>query len=672
MKYARRLYTAAITSSCVLAFGCGDDPVARTADAMVDAIDATADGSAQPVDATVDSGAPIAADAEMDMGRVRTTCSETVWEWSAEGLTLRCEGSAVTLAPTVKIAGEWREPIECTPGVDEVGLQCSFATLGTVRAQALSGGQVQLTVAPDTNARLEALGWSGTAVLPGARAWLSNGFQSWSQTGVLALQTEADPTLASAIAALGDVEVIRNGSAQSWWYSFVQGDALLVAGATSAHRFKSWLQFYGTDDALTVRLISGATGESVVLSPGEEVSGETWYLGLGDDGHRLLEAYGDVVPTRETSTAVPEAGWNSWYELWNTVDAEAVLANAALAATILSDRLPEGAPPLRIVIDDGWQQAWGDWSPNEKFPEGVASVAASLQADGFTTGIWLAPLLVEPNSEIATQHPEWLVRDAYYSHANEGEMLILDVTHPEVEAHLRETITRIVGWGFDLLKIDFLFAGTFEGGRTESVTGMEAYRRALTIIREAAGAETVLLAVGAPAVAGFDLVDAWRIGPDIAVENFGATWFFLPGEARTIAGRWPFCRAVLCDGDPPILRDMSPTEVETGGWIAAFAGGAWFLSDDLRHLPEERWAWFSPEMVATALAGVPSFPDPLVPDILPDVLTTALFDYLGMQSDHQVPSRWVTPTGAMRINFGDEAREIEGVRVPARTTVVEE
>ena len=99
---------------------------------------------------------------------------------------------------------------------------------------------------------------------------------------------------------------------------------------------------------------------------------------------------------------------------------------------------------------------------------------------------------------------------------------------------------------------------------------------------------------------------------------------------------------------------------------------AGFHPDDLRHLPEERRAWFSPEMVATALAGAPSFPDPLVPDILPDVLTTALFDYLGMQSDHQVPSRWVTPTGAMRINFGDEARDIEGVRVPARTTVSEE
>ena len=640
--------------------GCDDAPT------TTDTSPPTPEMDAGPMDAAR------AAEAGLDMGPMGSTCTETSWAWSPDGLTLRCEGAALTLRPTVKADGAWTEAGACEVVGEPMTLQCAFDGVGDVRAVALDGGQVRLTLTTEADLTVEALGWSGGATLPGARAWLSNGFQSWSQTGVLALGSDAHPALEAALSALGDVEVIRNGPEQSWWYSFIQGDALLVAGATSADRFKSWVQVYGVDGDLSLRLISGGSGESIPLAAGETIEGETWYLGLGEDGHALLTAYGDHVPTRATSAAVPEAGWNSWYELWNTVDAEAVLANATLAAEILEDRLPEGTPPLRIVIDDGWQRAWGDWHPNDKFPEGVDGVATTLRAQGFTTGIWLAPLLVEPESEIATTHPEWLIADAYYSHANEGEMLILDVTHPEAAAHLRETITRVVGWGFDLLKIDFLFAGTFEGGRVEPMTGMEAYRRALTIIREAAGEETVLLAVGAPAVAGFDLVDAWRIGPDIAVENFGATWFFLPGEARTIAGRWPFCRAVLCDGDPPVLRDMTPAEVETGGWIAAFAGGAWFLSDDLRLLPEERRAWFSPEMVATALAGVPSFPDPLVPDTLPETLTAALFDYLGMQSQHRVPGRWVTPTGVVRINFGDEEREVEGVTVPARSTVSEE
>jgi len=660
MKHTRLFPSLWALTLLSLGGGCDDAPTTVTSDT------APTETDAGPADATPPG------EAGLDMGQMGSTCTETTWTWDSAGVTLRCEGATLTLRPSLKADGAWIEAGVCEMAGEPASLLCTMGALGTVRARPIDGGQVQMTLTTEVDLAVEALGWRGSATLPGARGWLSNGFQSWSQTGVLALQEDAHPGLAAALSALGDVEVIRNGPEQSWWYSFVQGDALLVAGATSAQRFKSWVQVYGADDALTVRLISGGTGESIALEAGATLDGETWYLGLGEDGHALLTAYGDQVPTRATSAAVPEAGWNSWYELWNTVDAEAVLANASLAASILEDRLPEGAPPLRIVIDDGWQRAWGDWHPNEKFPDGVEGVATTLRDQGFATGIWLAPLLVEPESEIATNHPEWLVADAYYSHANEGEMLILDVTHPEAAAHLRETITRIVGWGFDLLKIDFLFAGTFEGDRVEPMTGMEAYGRALTIIREAAGDETVLLAVGAPAVAGFDLVDAWRIGPDIAVENFGATWFFLPGEARTIAGRWPFCRAVLCDGDPPVLRDMAPAEVETGGWIAAFAGGAWFLSDDLRVLPEERRAWFSPEMVATALAGVPSFPDPLVPDTLPETLTAALFDYLGMQSQHQVPGRWVTPTGVLRINFSDEEREIEGVTVPARTTTSEE
>jgi hypothetical protein len=58
---------------------------------------------------------------------------------------------------------------------------------------------------------------------------------------------------------------------------------------------------------------------------------------------------------------------------------------------------------LRIVqLDDGYQQHIGDWASPcpEKFPDGLAELAAEVRALGFTPGIWLAPFLVGSRSAV--------------------------------------------------------------------------------------------------------------------------------------------------------------------------------------------------------------------------------------------------------------------------------
>lgn len=436
-------------------------------------------------------------------------------------------------------------------------------------------------------------------------------------------------------------------------------------GALRADRFASWAQVHRDGDRLNVRLVSGGTGERVSLDAGQSVDGEPWHLGVGAL-EAQLEAYAAALPTRAATVPRPaEAGWNSWYELWDDVDEQAVRDNAALARAILEPLVPAGAPPLRIVVDDGWQVAWGEWTPNAKFPSGIDGLAAELAADGLTTGIWLAPLLVDADSALVSDHPEWFVGGVTYSHPEHGAMRVLDPTHPEAAAHLSQTIAKIVGWGVGLLKIDFLFAGTWAGERHEDVTGMEAYGRALAIIREAAGPDTVILAVGSPPLGTLQHADAWRVGGDIAFEPFGPAWPFVANEARSIAARWPFCRATLCDGDPPLLRDLTEDEVGAGGWGAAFAGGALFLSDDLRTLDPLRVPWgLDAARVQAALSG-PSVPlDPVPPDPPPD-LVDQVTDVLLFQDTHAVPTLWRLPDqGRVAFNAGATPITVEGATIP--------
>ncbi|MCB9786921.1 MAG: alpha-galactosidase [Deltaproteobacteria bacterium] len=597
------------------------------------------------------------------------------WAIDADGARLHADPDALALRPRAFVDGAWRGAGADGPCAVEDGRLSCPAGPGAVQVWADDGALESAYVASGP-ATVEALELSGEAVVPGARGWVSNGYQSWSQSGVLALgDAVPEAALAEALAARGDAEVLRTGEAMSWaWTAVGGGGSTLVAGAVTARRLEPWVQVWrGADGRVALRMVCGATGERVTLAAGDELRGERWVVALDTEEEAALRSYAYALPSRLAAHPVAaEAGWNSWYELWDRVDPEAVMANARLAREVLAPVLPVGTPPLRVVIDDGWQRAWGDWWPAEHFPRGVAGVAQDLAAEGFTAGIWLAPLLVAEQSPVAVEHPEWLVEGAVYRHLSDGTMRILDPTHPGAAAHLRETIARIVGWGFGLLKIDFLFAGAMDGGRYEDVTALEAYGRALSIIREAAGPDTVLLAVGAPGLASLPYAEAWRVGPDIAVEPFGPSFAFVANELRSVGARWPFCVATLCDADPPLLRELAPDAVDLGAWAVGLSGGALFLSDDLRALPEARRLRGVPAgAAAAALSGQPSVPETLFGGDLPSTLSSALADHIGGEHSQVVPVVWRLPDGRrVAFNVGAEPLTVEGATVPAEAARV--
>ena len=245
------------------------------------------------------------------------------------------------------------------------------------------------------------LALSATVETPeaGTRGWLSNGFQSWSQSGVVQAPAAVDPIVReAALQEVGDVEVLREGRTHSWWHTFVDlGDSSLVAGALTAHRFKSWAAVEGQGE-LRIRLVSGGAGEALPAGAGDVVEGERWFIERTRDLPAALQRYGAALPSRRWATEParrpePEMGWNSWYDLWDDVTEEDIRANAPLASAEFSAAGVDG--PVRVVVDDGWQVAWGDWRPNDKFPSGMDGLAGDLRGEGHAVGLWLAPLLVD-------------------------------------------------------------------------------------------------------------------------------------------------------------------------------------------------------------------------------------------------------------------------------------
>jgi len=99
-----------------------------------------------------------------------------------------------------------------------------------------------------------------------------------------------------------------------------------------------------------------------------------------------------------------------------------------------------------------------------------------------------------------------------------GNTYALDATHPDAAEWLADTIQTVVGWGYEYLKLDFLFSGALPGKRHVEMPREAAYRHALGIMRRAAG-NAYLLTCGAPILPSLGLCDAMRVGPDVA-----STW----------------------------------------------------------------------------------------------------------------------------------------------------
>lgn len=243
----------------------------------------------------------------------------------------------------------------------------------------------------------------------------------------------------------------------------------------------------------------------------EDNCGE-WLVTWGMEESVFLQ-YSTLLATRfsSSSTNKPPRVWCSWYSLYKEVNEEVI------------QHIIEGLGNLPfdvIQIDDGWQVATGDWVPNSKFPSGMKALASKIRSTGRKAGLWIAPLSISENSRLHKEHPDWLLKDFDGNLASSGyewggNTFALDATHPKAAEWLENTICSVTEWGFEYLKLDFLYAGALPGNRHKNLAREAAYRSALGIMRRAAG-DAYLLSCGAPILPSLGLCDGMRVGPDVA------------------------------------------------------------------------------------------------------------------------------------------------------------
>lgn len=108
-----------------------------------------------------------------------------------------------------------------------------------------------------------------------------------------------------------------------------------------------------------------------------------------------------------------------------------------------------------FVLDDGWfgnkyprdddRFGLGDWQPNKKkLPHGIGYLADYAHKKGLKFGIWVELEMVNPKSELAERHPEWIVKSGDRDMLLVRDQWVLDLTNPEVQDFIVETFGEIL------------------------------------------------------------------------------------------------------------------------------------------------------------------------------------------------------------------------------------
>jgi len=408
--------------------------------------------------------------------------------------------------------------------------------------------------------------------------YLKNGWQSWSPTGESRLGGSVVRAPVGAVLLHPIAEPSYDGdesydvlAADGFVAGFVEGGGILVARPRQR-------------ELLAIREGHGPH-PAIWAAQGDRAT-------LVDD---LLTRIHGRVPER-----MP-LGWCSWYGRFADISEDAIAADLEEASAV-SDVLDV------FQVDDGYQRAVGDWrDTNERFPSGLSALAHRIAKAGFTPAVWTAPFLVAPDSRLAAERPDWILRDssglalpAMWNPHWGGVVHALDVSRPDVLDWIEGLFRDLVAFGFRYLKLDFLYAAALTGAPARPMTGEQRLRAALAAIRRGAGEDAFLVGCGCPLWPAIGICDAMRIGPDVAPywsagdDDAGEPWSkpSLENAWRAAVARSPFHRRLwLNDPDCVMLRRRTTelTLEQSRAWVrwVAESGQLLVFSDRFEDLDRE-------------------------------------------------------------------------------------
>ncbi|HXH78558.1 alpha-galactosidase [Nocardioides sp.] len=150
----------------------------------------------------------------------------------------------------------------------------------------------------------------------------------------------------------------------------------------------------------------------------------------------------------------------------------------------------------RFVLDDGWfngrrsdRAGLGDWTVGaEQWPDGLHPLIERVHAAGMDFGLWVEPEMVNEDSDVAREHPDWILRGRGELPPTWRHQQVLDLQDPDAYAHVRDALMAILDeYPIAFLKWDHNrdLIDVAHGGRPAVHGQTEAFYRLLDELRAA-------------------------------------------------------------------------------------------------------------------------------------------------------------------------------------------
>ena len=427
-----------------------------------------------------------------------------------------------------------------------------------------------------------------------------NGYQSWSESREFSLDE--------------DIPHLKKWFTKSYKY---YGDGFIPAIPRAKNIYHSWTYTYvreaqsisllaslKEDTAFTYFIHDTPNNKLIVRKDLEGLQLEHSFpvldliLAKGDESKVFQQWFDkmEIPPLKHP----PATGWTSWYHYYTDISEAIILEN-------LEAFQKENIAIDHFQIDDGYQNKVGDWlSIKSSFPNGMASIAQKIKQANYKPGIWIAPFICEADSEIFKTKKHWLLKDNNGNPISVGKIKLwsgdfyaLDFYQKEVQEYLGGVIyTFINKWGFEMIKMDFLYAVCIQ--TPPNKTRGQVMHEAMQFLRNLVG-DKAILGCGIPLGSAVGKVDYCRIGPDIHLK--WTDWKLkLLGHRertstllslRTTLGRWQLNNKTFHnDPDVFILRKetnkLTSTQQYTLLIINGLLGNLIFTSDKYSDYSEEQ------------------------------------------------------------------------------------
>lgn len=197
------------------------------------------------------------------------------------------------------------------------------------------------------------------------------------------------------------------------------------------------------------RFISGINPASFefILEPGDEFEAPEAVMTFSEQGfngmsQRMHTFVRECIVRGSWKKKIRPVLLNSWEAAYFDIN-ESKLLKLAKAGKDVGIEL--------FVMDDGWfgtrdddKQSLGDWTVNKKkLPNGVDGLCKKINELGLLFGIWVEPEMVNVNSDLYRNHPDWVMEIPGKPHSEGRNQRILDLANPTVVDYMIEQMANV-------------------------------------------------------------------------------------------------------------------------------------------------------------------------------------------------------------------------------------